>query len=152
MNYVSSITYFIGRTINHNTLNLVLCSCVLRSFFLCTAHPQPSVNYSVWHWATVACTAYFFFLLVQEQRDDSIPRLWAWCWYEEDGPTGYSYVYFEYPCLSLPAYITSILQIGALVALDMVNWIFYGLWKAAFLSFAFIHDLWSYNADIVKTG
>lgn len=65
----------------------------------------------------------------------------SFCWYKNGGTgmiqflgfesaadmNSYSNVYFEYTCLSPPAYITSILQIDALVALDMVNWIFYGL-------------------------
>lgn len=44
---------------------------------------------------------------------------------------------FWLSCLSSLAYITPVLWIGTLPALDMVNWTFYGLWKGVFFIFHF---------------
>lgn len=49
-------------------------------------------------------------------------------WYDVDISIQLSYT-FWLPHLSSLAYINSELWIGALPALDMVNWTFYGLWK-----------------------
>lgn len=53
---------------------------------------------------------------------------------------------FWLSCLSSLADITSALWIGTLLALDMVNWTFYGLWKGVFFIFHFYS--WALNLAV----
>lgn len=53
---------------------------------------------------------------------------------------------FWLSCLSSLAYITSVLWIDTLLALDMVNWTFYGFWKGVFFIFHFYS--WALNLAV----
>ena len=58
---------------------------------------------------------------------------------------------FWLSCLSSLAYITPVLWIGTLPALDMVNWTFYGLWKGVFFIFHFYSWALSLAVNAFKT-